>query len=167
MRWVLLWGSLNILWHCFSLKLKWKLTFTSPVPTGEFSKLGGILSAALSQHHLLGFEITQLIFHHLHLLCSEWCFLRPTWLCTPRCLALGEWLHHCDYLGHEDFLYSSMYTCHLFLTSSASVRSIPFPSFIVPIFTRNVPLVSLIFLKRSLVFPILLFSSISLHCSLR
>ena len=28
---------------------------------------------------------------------------------------------------------------------------------------RNVPLVSLIFLKRSLVFPILLFSSISLH----
>ena len=31
----------------------------------------------------------------------------------------------------------------------------------------NVPLVSLIFLKRSLVFPILLFSSVSLHCSLR
>ena len=30
-----------------------------------------------------------------------------------------------------------------------------------------VPLVSLIFLKRSLVFPILLFSSMSLHCSLR
>ena len=32
---------------------------------------------------------------------------------------------------------------------------------------QNVPLVSLIFLKRSLVFPILLFSSISLHWSLR
>ena len=32
---------------------------------------------------------------------------------------------------------------------------------------RNVPLVSLIFLKRSLVFPILLFSSISLHWSLK
>ena len=31
----------------------------------------------------------------------------------------------------------------------------------------NVPLVSLIFLKRSLVFPILLFSSVSLHWSLR
>ena len=30
----------------------------------------------------------------------------------------------------------------------------------------NVPLVCLIFLKRSLVFPILLFSSISLHCNL-
>ena len=36
-----------------------------------------------------------------------------------------------------------------------------------PIFAWNIPLVSLIFLKRSLVFPILLFSSISLHWSLR
>ena len=35
------------------------------------------------------------------------------------------------------------------------------------IFAWNVPLVSLIFLKRSLVFPILLFSSISLRWSLR
>ena len=42
-----------------------------------------------------------------------------------------------------------------------------FLSFIVPIFAWNVPLVSLIFLKRSLVFPILLFSSISLHWSLK
>ena len=37
----------------------------------------------------------------------------------------------------------------------------------MPILALNVPLVSLIFLKRSLVFPILLFSSISLHCSLK
>ena len=49
-----------------------------------------------------------------------------------------------------------MYSCHL-LISSASVRSIPFLSFIVPIFEWNVPLVSLIFLKPSLIFPILLF----------
>ena len=28
--------------------------------TAEFSKLAGILSAALSQHHLLGFEIAQI-----------------------------------------------------------------------------------------------------------
>jgi len=60
-----------------------------------------------------------------------------------------------------------MYFCHLFLISSASIRSIPFLSFIEPISAWNVPLVSLIFLKRSLVFPILLFSSISLHWSLR
>ena len=65
------------------------------------------------------------------------------------------------------FLYSSsVYSCHLVLISAASVRSIPFLSFIEPIFAWNVPLVSLIFSKRSLVFPILLFSSISLHWSL-
>ena len=45
--------------------------------------------------------------------------------------------------------------------------SISFLSFIGPIFAWNLPLVSLIFLKRSLVVPILLFSSISLHWSLR
>ena len=68
----------------------------------------------------------------------------------------------------SSFLYSSsVYSCHLFLISSASDRSIPFLSFIVPIFAWTVSLVSLIFLKRSLIFPILLFSSISLHLSLR
>ena len=28
--------------------------------------------------------------------------LRPTWLRIPGCLALGEWSHHRDYLGHEE-----------------------------------------------------------------
>ena len=66
------------------------------------------------------------------------------------------------------FLYSSsVYSGHLFLISSASVRSIPFLSLIVPIFAWNVPLESLIFLKRPLVFPMLWFSSISLHCSVQ
>ena len=32
--------------------------------TAEFSKFAGILNAALSQHHLLGFEIAQLESHH-------------------------------------------------------------------------------------------------------
>ena len=51
----------------------------------------------------------------------------------------------------RSFLYSSsVYSCHLFLISSASVRCLPFLSFIEPIFAWNVPLVSLIFLKRSL-----------------
>ena len=56
-------------------------------------------------------------------------------------MSLGEWSHHHGYLSHE--------SCHLFLISSASVRSIPFLSFIEPIFAWNVPWVSLIFLKRS------------------
>ena len=69
---------------------------------------------------------------------------------TPSWLS-GSW---------RSFLYSSsVYYCNLFLISSASVRSIPLLSFIEPIFAWNVPLVSLIFLKRYLVFPILLFSS--------
>ena len=46
--WVQLCGSLSILWHCLSLGLEWKLTFSSPVATAEFSKFTGILSAALS-----------------------------------------------------------------------------------------------------------------------
>ena len=78
------------------------------------------------------------------------------WVITP------SWLSE----SWRPFLYSSsVYSCYL-LISSASVRSIPFLSFIVPIFGWNVPLVSLIFL-RSLVFPILLFSSISLHWLLK
>jgi len=64
---------------------------------------------------------------------------------------------------------SSVYSWHLFLISSDYFRSIPFLSFIVPIFAWNIPMVSLMIslLKKSLVFPILLFSSISLHWSLR
>ena len=64
-------GSLNILWHCLSLGLERKLTFSSPVASAEFSKFAGVLSAALSQHHLPGFEIAQLEFHHLYFVCSD------------------------------------------------------------------------------------------------
>ena len=48
MWWVQLCSSLSVLWHCLSLGLEWKLTFSSPVATAEFSKFAGILSAALS-----------------------------------------------------------------------------------------------------------------------
>ena len=40
-----------------------KTDFSSPLATAEFSKFAGILSAALSEHHLLGFDIAQLEFH--------------------------------------------------------------------------------------------------------
>ena len=80
----------------------------------------------------------------------------------PGDLALGEWSHHRDYLGHEDLF---VQFCE-FLISSASVRSIPFLSFIEPIFAWNFPLLSLIFLKRSLVFPILLLATLMIPKSL-
>ena len=68
------------------------------------------------------------------------------WVITPSWLS-GSW---------RSFLYhSSVYSCHLFLVSSASLRSIPFLSFIEPIFAWNIPLVSVLFFKKSLVFPIL------------
>ena len=52
--WVQLCSSLNILWHCRSLRLEWKLTFPSPVVTAEFSRFAGILSEAPS----LGLTVT-------------------------------------------------------------------------------------------------------------
>ena len=80
------------------------------------------------------------------------------WVSTTSWLS-GSW---------RSFLFSSsVYSCYLFLISSVSVRSLPFLLFIEPIFAWNVPVVSLIFLKRSLVFPILLLSSFSLHWSPR
>ena len=55
------------------------------------------------------------------------------WVITPSWLS-GSW---------RSFLYSSsVYSCHLFIVSSASVRAIPFLSFIVPVFAWNIPLVS-------------------------
>ena len=72
------------------------------------------------------------------------------WVITPW--LSGSWRSFLDS--------SSVYSCHRFLISSASVKSIPFLSFIEPIFVWNVPLVSLIFLKRSLVFPLYFFALI-------
>ena len=44
----------------------WKRPQPFPVAAAEFSRFAGILSAALSQHHLLEFGIARLKFHHLH-----------------------------------------------------------------------------------------------------
>ena len=158
----------NTLWHCLSSELEWKLTFSSPVAIAEFSKFAGILRAPLSQHHLLGFWnsssgipspplalfVVMLLNAHLT---SHARMSGSRWVTTPSWLS-GSW---------RSFLYSfSVYSCQLFLISSVFVRSIQFLSYMVPIFGWNVPFVSLIFLKRSLVFSFLLFFYISLHWSL-
>ena len=136
----------------------------------EFSKFAGILSAALSQHYPLWFGVVKssaripsppiclfLVMFPKAYLTSHSTMYGSRWMITPSWLS-GSW---------RPFLYSSsVYSFHLFLISSASVRSIQFLSFIEPIFAWNVPLVSLIFSKRSLVFPILFFP-LSLHWSLR
>ena len=79
----------------------------------------------------------------------------------------SRWVITASWLSWRPFLYSSVYSCHLFLISSASGRPVTFLSFIVPFLVWNVTLIPPIFLIRSLVFLILLFSSISLHCSLK
>ena len=43
MKWAQLYSSLYILRHCTSLGYEWKLTFSSPMATAEFSKFGNIL----------------------------------------------------------------------------------------------------------------------------
>ena len=160
-----LYGSLNILWHCLSLGLEWKRTFSSPVATAEHSKFCWHIecstftasscrilnSSAGIPSPLLALFIVILpkayLTSHSRMPGSRW-VITPSWLS-------GSW---------RSFLYSSfVYSCHLFLISSASVISIPLLSFIEPMFAWNTPLVYLIFLKTSLVFPILLLSSISLH----
>ena len=52
-------GSLNILLLClfFGIEMKTDLFLSFPIATADFSRFAGIFSAALSQHHLLGFEI--------------------------------------------------------------------------------------------------------------
>ena len=159
--------SLSILWHCLSLWLEfnffqscghcwvfqicWHIecsTFTASTfriwnsATGIPSPPLALFIVMLPKVHLTS---------HSRLSGSRW-VTTPMWLS-------GSW--------RSLFYSSSVYSCHLLLISSASVRSIQFLSFIQPIFAWTLPFVSLIFLKRSLVFPILLFSSISLHWSLR
>ena len=59
-----------VVWTFFGIAFLWNWNenwpFSSPVASTEFSKFSGILGAALSQHHLLGFETAQLELHHLH-----------------------------------------------------------------------------------------------------
>ena len=43
-----------------------KTDFSSPVASAKLSRFAGILSAALSQDHLLGFERAKLESHHFH-----------------------------------------------------------------------------------------------------
>ena len=137
--------------HCWVFQICWHIecsTFTVSSfriwnsSTGIPSPPLALFVVMLSKAHLTS---------HCKMSGSRW-VITTLWLC-------GSW---------KSFFYSSsLYSCHLFLICSVSVRSIQFLSFIEPIFAWNVPLVSLIFLKRFLVFPILLVSSMSLHWSLQ
>ena len=143
-------GSLNILWHCLSLGLEWKLTFSSPVPLTSCPNLRYIECSTFTASSFgiwnssPGIPSPPLALFILVLPKAHFTSHSRTsgsgWAITP------SWLSE----SLRSFVYSSVYSCYLFLISSASLRSIPFLSFIIPIFVWHVPLVTLIFLKRSL-----------------
>ena len=61
--------SCVVVWTFFDIAILWNWSETDlfqSCATAEFFKFAGISSAALSQRYLLGFEIAQLEFHHLH-----------------------------------------------------------------------------------------------------
>ena len=79
------------------------------------------------------------------------------WAFTPSCLS-ESW---------RSFLYSSVYSCYLFLIYSASFRYSISNLYCAHIYMKCYFAISNVLEKISIVFPILLFSSISLHWSLR
>ena len=102
-----MWNEYNraVVWTFFGIGLwDWNENWSFPVlwPLLSFPNL----LAYRVQHFnsiIFGFKIAQLESRHFHQLCSQWCFIRPTWLCTPGCLALGEWSHHHGYLAIKIF----------------------------------------------------------------
>ena len=151
-------GSFSILWHCLSLGLEWK--------TNLFQSCGQCWVFPICWHT----ECSTFTASSFRMWNSSTGIPSPPLALFIVMLPKAHLTLHSRMSGNQlsgswrSFLCSSfVYPCHLFLISSASVQSIPYLSFIEPIFAWNVPVLSLIFLKRSLVFPILLFSFISLH----
>ena len=143
MRWVQLCGRLSILWdclfgigmktdlfqscgHCWVFQICWHIECRTSTASSFriWNSSTGILSPPLA--------LFIVILPKAHLT-SHSRMSGSRWVITSLWLS-GSW---------RSFLYSSsVHSCHLFLISSASVRSIPFMSFTEPIFVWNVPLVS-------------------------
>ena len=109
--------------HCWVFQICWHIecsTFTASSfriwnsSTGIPSPPLALFIVMLSKAHLI----------------SQFRMSGSRWVITPSWWS-GSW---------RSFLYSfSVYSCYLFLISSASVTSIPFLPFIEPIFAWNVP----------------------------
>ena len=167
-----MWDECNcaVVWAFFriSLGLEWKLTFSSPVATVEFSKFASIECSTFTAPSFrignrstgipsspLALFIVMLPKAHLTLHSR---MSGSRWVITPLWLS-GSW---------RSFLYSSsVFSCHLFLISSASVRSVPFLSFFCAYLCMKCSLGISNFLEETSSASILLFSSISLLWSLR
>ena len=95
------WDECNcaVVWAFFGISFLWDWNENGPFP---------VLWPLLSFPNLLaywGLQFHSIIFQDLKW--RSWnsitstsfvhSFLRPTWLCTPGCLGLGEWSHHRGY----------------------------------------------------------------------
>ena len=147
MRWVQLCGSLSILFHFFSLELEWKLTlFQSCGHCWVFQTCWHIECSTFTASSFriwnssIGIPSPPLALFVVML--SKAHLTSHSEISGSRLVITSSWLSG----SWRSFLYtSSAYSCYLFLISSTSVTSIPFLSFIEPIFAWNIPLVSLIF----------------------
>ena len=119
--------------HCWVFQICWHIEYSSF--TASYFKIWNS-SAVISSPPLALFVVMLPKAHltlHSKMSGSRW-VITPLWVSGSL----------------KSFLYRfSVYYCHLLLISSASIRSIPFLSFIMPIFAWNVPLVSLNFLEIS------------------
>ena len=120
--------------HCLVLQICWHIEFSTWTASSFriWNSSAGILSP------LLALFTVRLPKAHLT---SHSRMSGSRWVTTSSCLS--ESLRHFWYS-------SSVYSCHLFLISSASVRYLLFLSFIMVILSWNVPLIAPIFLKRFL-----------------
>ena len=118
--------------HCWLFKICWHIecsTFTAS-SFRIWNSSAGITSPPLALFIVMLHKAH--LTSHSRLYGSRWVFT-PSWL--P-----GSW----RFFLHNSYVHS----CHLLLISSASVKFIPFLSFIVPIFVWDVRLVSLNFLEE-------------------
>ena len=133
----------------------------------EFSKFAGMLGAALYQQS--SFRVWSSSAGILSPPLALFAVLLPKAHLTSHSRMSGSrWVSTLSWLsGSIKPFFVDFFCLYCYFLISSSVRPLPFLSFIVPIFAWNVPFIFLISLKRSLVIPILLISSISLHCSLK
>ena len=115
-------GSLSILWHCLCLGLEWQLTFSIPVTTAVFQICWHIECSTFTElsfriwNSSTGIPSPPLVLFVV-MLSKAHLTLHSTmsgcrWVITPLWLS-GSW---------RSLLYSSsVYSCHLFWISSASV----------------------------------------------
>ena len=111
--------------HCWVFQISWYIECSTL--TASYFRIWNSSAGILSPP--LGLFIVMLPKGHLTSHSSQ-TLSGCRWVITP------SWLSQ----SLRSLLYStSVYSCHLFLISSASVRSIPFLSFIEPIFAWNIP----------------------------